>query len=309
MQTQFQTVSLGRRLSRLKSDFLSLLLLTFAAIAFSPAAAQEPAAPSPRNEPVASPPAEESLPKFIQAYQPTIYTNAEGQSLPYRLLSPEKIEPGKTYPLMLFMHGSGASGTDNFLQLTEGAGEEFAKAENRRKYPCFIVCPQCPRGAGWIERAKTDGRPSSRPMSEKKPSVSLGLALELVDKLAAELPVDKGRIYVTGLSLGGYGTWEAIQRRPELFAAAIPVCGCGDVVQAPKLTAIPIWAFHGEQDKSVPVRGTKDMIEAITKAGGTPKMTIYPDIGHHSWVRTYTNPEVLAWLFAQRKEPVSAEKR
>ena len=106
------------------------------------------------------------------------------------------------------------------------------------------------------------------------------LVLELIDKLAAELPVDQRRRYITGLSMGGFGTWDAIERRPQFFAAAIPICGRGDPAQAAKLTKLPIWAFHGEKDPVVPVHRTKDMIAAIRAAGGTPKMTLYPDAGH-----------------------------
>jgi predicted peptidase len=113
------------------------------------------------------------------------------------------------------------------------------------------------------------------------------------------LPVDKGRIYVAGISMGGYGAWDAIQRRAELFAAAIPVCGGGDEAEAPKLKNVPIWAFHGDQDQVVLTIRTTRMIEAIAKAGGTPKMTIYPGVGHDAWSATFSNPEVLDWLFAQ----------
>ncbi len=127
------------------------------------------------------------------------------------------------------------------------------------------------------------------------------LAFELVDKLAAELPVDKDRIYITGLSMGGFGTWNAIAQRPDYFAAAIPICGGGDKTQAPKLKDLPIWAFHGDKDRTVPCRLTVEMIEAIHQAGGKAKMTIYPGVDHDSWSRTYADPAVLDWLFAQKK--------
>jgi predicted peptidase len=229
-------------------------------------------------------------------YEANTYRDADGQVLPYRLLKPAKIEPRKTYPLVLFLHGAGERGTDNAAQLLHGAGQ-FATPENRRKYPCFVVAPQCPLKQGWVE---VDWGRTSHTMKEK-PSTPLRLALELVDSLAAELPVDKGRIYVTGLSMGGYGAWEAAARRPDFFAAAVPICGGGDTAQAPRLKRLPIWAFHGEKDPAVPQRRTTAMIEVIRKVGGTPKMTIYPGAGHDCWTRTYADPEVLAWLFAQKK--------
>jgi predicted peptidase len=231
-----------------------------------------------------------------EAYKFRTYKDAGGQTLPYRLLSPKEIAPGKNYPLVLFMHGVGERGTDNTGQLIHGAGE-FAKPENRQKYPCFVIAPQCPPNCRWVE---VDWSLPSHVMPQK-PSVPLRLALELVEKLAAELPVDKSRIYVTGLSMGGFGAWDAIQRRPELFAAAIPVCGGGDAAEAPKLKNLPIWAFHGNKDGVVLPRRTTDMIEAVAKAGGSPKMTLYPGVDHNSWTRTYANPKVLAWLFEQKK--------
>ena len=230
-------------------------------------------------------------------YEAKTYQGADGQTLPYRFLTPEKIEQGKSYPLVLFMHGAGERGTDNEKQIIHYFAAELIKPENRAKYPCFVVCPQCPTECRWVE---VDWALPSHTMPEK-PSAPLGLALELVDKLAAELPVDKGRIYVTGLSMGGFGTWDAIQRRPEFFAAAIPICGGGDTAEAPKLKNMPIWAFHGDRDRSVRPSRTEMMTEAIWQAGGKPKMTIYPGVEHNSWDQTYANPEVWAWLFAQKR--------
>ena len=157
------------------------------------------------------------------SFQPKTYVNADGQKLPYRLLTPEKIEPGKCYPLVLLLHGLGERGTDNVKQLLWGAGE-FAKAENRRKYPCFVVVPQCPLTGLWIRGELKDlGSPNFA--LSKKPSEPMALVLELIDKLVAkDLPVDKSRVYVTGLSMGGFGTWDLIERRPTFFAAAIPIC-------------------------------------------------------------------------------------
>jgi predicted peptidase len=235
------------------------------------------------------------------SYEAKTYVNAEGQKLPYRLLKPEKIEPGKRYPLVLFLHGLGERGTENVRQLLWGAGE-FAKAANRREYPCFVVAPQCPPTGLWVRHELKNLQSPQFALSEK-PSEPMALVLELLDKLVAtDLPVDKNRIYVTGLSMGGFGTWDLIARRPNFFAAAIPICARADPVQAAKFKNLPIWAFHGDADPIVPVRHTKEMIEAIRKAGGAPKITIYPGVGHNSWTATYADPEVMAWLFAQKKK-------
>jgi len=230
------------------------------------------------------------------AYAKQQYAGAGGQVLPYRLLKPAKIESGREYPLVLFLHGAGERGADNAVQLVHGAGA-FATPEMRRKHPCFVVCPQCPLDRRWVE---VDWNLPSHTMPTK-PSVPLKLVFELLDKLAADLPVDKQRIYVTGLSMGGFGTWDAIARRPQYFAAAIPICGGGDTAQATKLVGLPLWAFHGDKDPVVRPSRTRDMIEAIRKAGGTPKVTMYPGAQHDSWNRAYADPAVLEWLFAQKK--------
>jgi predicted peptidase len=232
-------------------------------------------------------------------YESKTYANADGQKLWYRLLKPEKIEPGKRYPLVLFLHGLGERGTENARQLIHGAGE-FAKEANRRKHPCFVVAPQCPPDKLWVGGDLRNVRSDEYVMPEK-PSQPMALVLELIEKLPADLPIDKDRLYVTGLSMGGYGTWDLVQRRPELFAAAMPICGRGDLAQAAKLKNLPIWAFHGDADPVVPVARTKTMIAAIRAAGGTPKMTLYAGVGHDSWTATYADPEVMAWLFAQKK--------
>ena len=230
-------------------------------------------------------------------YEANTYRDFHGKKVPYRLLKPEKIERGKSYPLVLFLHGGGENGSDNDLHLYIGA-EDFAKAENRRKYPCFVVFPQCPLGNSWgVESSK---RPQSK--SAERPRDALDSALELVDSLTAKMPIDKRRIYVTGLCTGGVGTWNALARRPKFFAAAIPICGAGDTDQAARVKDVPIWAFHGDRDPVVPVEHTKAMIAAIRKAGGHPKMTIYRGVEHNSWSATYGNPEVIAWLFAQKRE-------
>jgi predicted peptidase len=230
-------------------------------------------------------------------YEANIYRASDGKKVPYRLLKPDKIERGKCYPLVLFLHGGGENGSDNDLHLYIGA-EDFAKAENRRKYPCFVVFPQCPIGDSWgvgslrLDQSKPSGRPRD----------ALDSALELVDKLAAKLPIDKRRIYVTGLCTGGIGTWNALARRPKFFAAAIVICGTGDTNQAARMKDVPIWAFHGDRDPVVPVEHTRDMIAALRKAGGHPKMTIYHGAEHNSWSATYGDPKVMAWLFAQKRD-------
>jgi predicted peptidase len=217
--------------------------------------------------------------------------------LPYRLLKPKSIDTDQKYPLVIFLHGAGERGDDNEKQLLHGMNN-FASDETRAKYPAFVIAPQCPTGEAWggIRRlAKAD-----TPAGQLTPALSA--TLKAAEMLGKEFPIDDKRIYVTGLSMGGYGTWDAIAKRSELFAATVPICGGGDPASAIKMKNIPIWAFHGADDKTVPAERSREMIEALKAAGAEPKYTEYPGVGHNSWSQTYSDPELYVWLFAQRKK-------
>ena len=135
------------------------------------------------------------------------------------------------------------------------------------------------------------------PENASKP---MGLVMEVIAKLRKEHDIDSSRIYIMGLSMGGYGTWDTIQRYPNLFAAAVPICGGGDETNAHRIT-IPVWAFHGDKDNAVPVERSRNMIEAMKKAGMKPKYTEYPGVSHNSWSRAFETPELLQWLFSKRR--------
>jgi predicted peptidase len=225
------------------------------------------------------------------------YKDSKGNVLKYRLLTPQDYDAKTKYPLVLFLHGAGERGDDNTKQLIHGVAE-FIKAENRKKYPCFLVAPQCPEGKKWVE---VDWGADRHEMP-KEPSEPLRLALELLDALQKDYSIDKKRIYVTGLSMGGFGTWDAICRKPDTFAAAVPICGGGDEKQAEKIAKLPIWVFHGGKDGTVKPARSRNMIEALMKAGGMPKYSEYKDVGHDSWVPAYKDAEMFAWLFAQQRK-------
>jgi predicted peptidase len=216
--------------------------------------------------------------------------------LPYRLLMPKGVGASRKYPLVLFFHGAGERGDDNQAQLVH-AMNEFAADEIMTKYPAFVVAPQCPAEMRWVEVDWT----LERHTMPEQPSPALTASLKLVESLQEEFPIDDRRIYVTGLSMGGFGVWDAMQRRPDLFAAAAMVCAGGDPAFAARMKDIPVWAFHGELDKAVQVQRSREMIAALKATGGMPKYTEYAGVGHDSWSRTYADPALYEWLFAQRK--------
>jgi predicted peptidase len=228
------------------------------------------------------------------------FTDAKGKVLRYRLLRPDvknSDDPKKAYPLVLFLHGAGERGDDNDKQLVHGV-PDFAKPAIRKEYPCFLIAPQCPAKFKWVD---VDWSADSHKLPAE-PTEPLRQCVELIAALQKEFAVDGKRIYVTGLSMGGYGAWDILVRHPELFAAAAPVCGGGDEATAGKIAKIPVWAFHGAKDGVVKPARSRNMVEALKKAGGTPKYTEYPTVGHDSWVPTYRDPELYKWLFAQKRE-------
>lgn len=227
------------------------------------------------------------------------FEDASGAKLLYRLLKPKDYDASKKYPLVLFFHGAGERGDDNKRQLVHGM-RDFASDRIRQQYPCFVVAPQCPGGVQWV---KTPWSALSHEMPER-PTQPMRLAIDLVGALQKEFSIDTSRLYVTGLSMGGFGTWDAIQRHPEMFAAAAPICGGGDsrAELVKPIAKLPIWVFHGGKDGVVKTQRSRDMVAALKKAGGSPRYTEYPGVGHNSWTRTYSNPDFYEWLFAQRQK-------
>lgn len=223
------------------------------------------------------------------------FTNAAGEKLLYRLYRPTGVATDRKLPLVLFLHGAGERGTNNVSQLVHGIASLIRYGQQAND-PAILLIPQCPAGKRWVE-VPWDAPSHTMPA---EPSYSMHLALELVRTTMASLPVDPTRVYVTGISMGGYGTWDAIQREPKLFAAALPICGGGDTAQAPAIKRVPIWTFHGDKDGAVPVNRSRDMVNALKACGGNIQYREYPGAGHNVWTRTYDDNAVLSWFFAQR---------
>jgi predicted peptidase len=230
-----------------------------------------------------------------------VYTGGEykDEAFKYRLLTPAKIEEGKKYPLVLFLHGAGERGDDNQSQL-KYLPEWMARTEAREKYPCFLIAPQCRRDKKWTEINWGDKLSAKL---AKQPTDQMKVVMAILDETIKKQPIDEKRIYLTGLSMGGYGSWELAMRQPGRFAAVAPVCGGGDESQAALLKDIPIWAWHGDADSAVPVERSRRMIDAVKKAGGKPRYTELPGVGHDSWTPAYTRTDgVVPWLFEQAKK-------
>ena len=229
-----------------------------------------------------------------------VFTDPEtGLALPYRLFVPAACTAQAPCGLLLFLHGAGERGTDNQAQIKNDALALISPAVQAGN-PTIVVYPQCPGDMRWVESDWKDGSYSLAQTPVSKPMTA---ALDLLASLQDRHPVDPNRVLVTGLSMGGYGTWDIIARHPAMFAGALALCGGGDPTQAQAIRDVPVWAFHGDQDPAVPVRGSRKMIQALRAAGGHPRYTEVAGRGHDVWTVAYRDPAVLLWLLSQRRAP------
>jgi predicted esterase len=216
------------------------------------------------------------------------FVDSKGDSLPYRILLPLNYNAGIQYPLVVCLHHGGAHGTDNIRQV-EAAEPAWLlrQSYNMEKFPAIIFVPQCPPGFSW------GGIPSWPPVDS--------LVFGAIRNLEGQYSIDVNRIYVAGVSMGGYGAWHFICTRPKMFAAAISIAGAGDTALAKNAIDIPMWAFHGTEDKNVPVEKERNMIEAVRRAGGHPLYTEFTGADHNIWNLVGPTPGLLDWLFAQKR--------
>jgi predicted peptidase len=222
-------------------------------------------------------------------------THKSDWTMPYRFFRPEA--SGKL-PLIMYLHGSGGLGDDNLKQLSLGnvfGTRVWLLPENQKNFPCFVVVPQTDRGWSKYDLSKEPGEPL--------PGLGDGnkLALEIIDKLIHEFPIDDRRIYVTGQSMGGVGVWNIVGNRPKFFAAGVPICSSISPDDGTGSLETPLWVFHGDSDQTVPVSASRDRVAARRKAGGHPLYTEYAGVDHNSWQWAYTEPELPKWLFAQHR--------
>lgn len=258
----------------------------------------------------------------------------EETTLPYRLCQPQGYSPDQSYPLVLALHGAGERGDDNILPISfHRLAFAWSDSANQEKWPCFVVAPQCPLNERWADQDWSLGYYSvdNTPISNEAETV-----MDMLSDLIEEFPVDTNRIYITGLSMGGYGTWDLISRFPHYFAAAIPMSGGGDSTVVDRFYHLPIWAFHGEKDSTVPASGSRDMIKALegidrtcvythcnfgdctgmtdeqvriaVQSGAWTLYTEWEGKNHVMWAESYDYPYLLPWVFAQdKRNPVGVD--
>jgi predicted peptidase len=236
---------------------------------------------------------------LVDRSEKRVYRDASGDSLPYRLFIPAKYDRQQKYPLILFLHGAGERGDDNSRQLVHAGVLRFVSDAVAARQPCFLVAPQCPNGCRWME---VDWGKKTPPETPAEPSRPMRLTMELLESLQKEFSIDPDRLYVTGLSMGGFGSYDLAVRWSDRIAAAVPICGGGDTSRAKQIAPIAFWIVHGGADGVVSVGLSHQMVEALKAAGASPRYSEYPGVGHNSWTKAYEEPELVDWLFSQKRK-------
>jgi len=199
-------------------------------------------------------------------------------TLKYLIYLPAEYDKQDKWPLVLFLHGAGERG-DNLEKVKVHGPPKLI--EHGKQFPFIVVSPQCPQDHWWNNELST--------------------LSALLDDVGKKYKVDQDRVYLTGLSMGGFATWALAASTPDRFAAIVPICGGGEILLTRAIKHVPVWAFHGAKDPIVSVKRSQDLVDALKKAGGDVKLTIYPEASHDSWTATYDNPEVYEWLLKHKR--------
>lgn len=245
-----------------------------------------------------------SLPSLAQMPDTTMFeahVHIEGNgTLPYRLYRSEKADTTKeALPLVIFLHGAGERGNDNVAQLTHCV-HFFLDDTVTNRYPFLLMVPQCPEGKRWVN---TDWSLPEHQM-EPEPTAEMQSVFDLTDSLINSGTVDATRVSICGISMGGFGVWDAVQRQPQRFAAAIAICGGGDPAYAETMKDIPVYIFHGMRDGVVKPSRSTQMYNALKEAGNQKAILVtYPDLGHECWNKAFSTPGIFQWLFDQQIGP------
>ncbi len=240
-----------------------------------------------------------------EEYTKEFFVSTSGDTLQYRELTPLGAgddRSTKKYPLVIFMHGSGERGDDNTKQLTHGS-QMFLNPYNREYYPAYVLFAQCPEDHYWAY----DSRPveSLLPMempSEFSPSALIVAIKELIESYVDSGLVDSRRVYIIGMSMGGMATYDLTSRYPELFAAAVPICGTVYPKRMESASGVNFWIFHGDSDSVVPVDGSRQAYLSLRSVGAKVRYTEFAGCDHNSWTPAFNHPEFMEWIFSQKKK-------
>ncbi len=236
------------------------------------------------------------------SFERATFHSLSGDSLPYRILVPSTYDSSQSYPLVLFLHGGGERGNDNEKQLLHGVGI-FAQLQDQ--FPCVVVAPQCAEDSYWASvRFDRDTYPLQFDFNYTYPLTSgLDLAMQLLEEIKSAYSVDPAKIYITGLSMGGMGALEAAFRFPETFACVVAVCGGADLVAYDDWRdPIPTWLFHGDIDGVISVEHSRRLHRRLTSNFNNVIYTEYPGVNHNSWEDAYAEPQLVPWMFAQKRK-------
>ena len=238
-----------------------------------------------------------SIPEELKNYLAKEWLSKNSEKINYRLRAPDLIDKKKKYPLLVYFHGSGGRGDDNISQLTDaGAIRAFFNQQISKNHCSYILAAQVPDNEKWVNVPWEN-------LSHRMPKISKSMRLlfEILDDITKnkDYRIDNNRIYALGISMGGYGVWDAIQRRGGKFAAAIPICGGGDSSICSGISSMPIWSWHGTNDQDISVQRSRDMHNGILNAGGNPKYTEVKERGHDVWLDVWKEKSVWDWLFSK----------
>ena len=236
-------------------------------------------------------------PLMNHEYTKCMFTDSQNNSMPYRMLIPEQLDEGEKYPLVLFLHGSGERGDDNEKQLLHGASI-FTNPVNAKKYPAFVVFPQC-KDRAWTEKVdESTFMPGAVTPEESRSEI---MVMELIDDLMNTKPIDPNRIYIVGISAGGIATFDLVCRYPDVFTAAIPICGAVNPERLSSAKDVKFMIFHGDADDEIPSICSREAYKALNSAGATVDYIEFAGVGHDCWTSAFNHPSLLPWLFSQRK--------
>ena len=239
---------------------------------------------------------------FSQEFKEELLVH-QNDTLPYRILIPENYNSQSPFPLLLFLHGAGERGSDNKSQLVHGSFL-FKSEDFRNNYPAIVLFPQCPKESSWANVKRNydmlNGKKFDffKEISENKQLIMVEKLLDFIEK---KYSIDPTRRYVGGLSMGGMGTFELVARNPDYFAAAFPICGGGNPDWSDLLKTTPFWIFHGEDDGVVSVDFSRKMYEALSAEKASVRFTVYPEVNHNSWDNTFAEPDLMHWLFSNKR--------